>query len=103
MKAQPHGQPERNLIALRKENDAFSGGDLVTIPTENDHVLGFIRTHDGQRAVILANFSEHAQTLSPQVLKPHSLHEKNRRYGLSQFSSDTDVVLAPLDFMVFVD
>jgi glycosidase len=93
----------RSLIALRKESDAFSGGELVIIPTENDHVLGFIRRHDGQRAVILANFSEFPQTLSAHSLRPYFLHEKNRRHGLSQFSTDADMILAPLDFVVFVD
>jgi amylosucrase len=47
----------QKLIAVRKANDAFSGGALEVIPTENEHVLGFVRTHGGKRAVVLANFS----------------------------------------------
>jgi glycosidase len=93
----------RNLIALRKEFDAFSGGDLETIQTGNEHVLGFIRKHEDQRAVILANFSEVPQTLAAHILKPHALREKNRRHGLSQGSTEEDMILAPLDFVVFIN
>jgi len=37
----------QKLIALRKENEAFSGNELELIPTENEHVLAFRRTSRG--------------------------------------------------------
>ena len=48
----------QSLIKLRMEKEAFAGSELEILPTENEHVIAFIRTYDGQRAVIFANFSE---------------------------------------------
>jgi len=42
----------QKLIALRKENEAFSGNELELIPTENEHVLAFRRTHASQSIII---------------------------------------------------
>ena len=50
----------KKLIELRKQHKVFAGGELEIIPTENEHVLGFMRIHAGKRAMIFANFSEAA-------------------------------------------
>ncbi len=54
-----------SLIELRKENIAFSHGELRVLQTDNDHVLGFVRSS----AIILANFSEDPQLVPPRVAK----------------------------------
>jgi len=91
----------QNLIALRKENEAFSGGELEIISTQNDHVLGFMRKHAGKRAVIFANFSEYSQTIPARILEGYSTQDKKKLHGISQASLLTEMVLESLDFLVF--
>ena len=90
----------QKLIALRKGHEAFAGGDLEIIPTVNDHVLGFIRNHAGDRAVIFANFSEHPQTITARILDQYPVYNKQRLHGISNVSHQTDLILEPLDFLV---
>ena len=91
----------QRLIALRKENDAFSGGHLQVIQTGSDHVLGYVREHNGKRAVIFANFSELPQTLPAHFLKGFSTDKVYVLHGISQVSLGADMLIAPLDFLVF--
>ena len=44
------GQDDMQISTLRRVIEAL-GGELEIIQTENDHVLGFMRTHADQRAV----------------------------------------------------
>lgn len=48
----------RKLILLRKEESALAGMRMELIPTECPQVLGYLRQHEGNRLVVLANFSE---------------------------------------------
>ena len=89
------------LIGLRKQLDAFSGGDLEIIPTETAHVLGFTRTHAGHRAVLFANFSERPQTIPARVVAQYSVHTKKQLHGVSQYSPQGDMTIEPLDLWVF--
>ena len=91
----------QRLITLRKLNEAFSGGELEIIPTQNEHVLGFMRTHAGKRAVVLANFSESSQTVPSRMFEQYSVLRKKRLHGISKISSKGDIMIAPLDFLVF--
>lgn len=91
----------QRLIALRKEHDAFSGGHLQVIQTGSDHVLGYVREHNGKRAVIFANFSEVPQTLPAHFLKGFSTDKIYVLHGISQVSLGADMLIAPLDFLVF--
>jgi hypothetical protein len=53
---------------MRKEHPVFAGGGMEVIPTENVHVLGYARLHNGERAVVFANFSENEQPVSARVI-----------------------------------
>ena len=90
----------QKLIALRKENHAFSGGVLEIIPTDNDHVLGYVRTHAGSQVTILANFSEHPQTIPARVLDQYSIREKKILHKVGDPFTPSGYSLAPLEFMV---
>ena len=90
----------QNLIALRKGNEAFSGGELEIIPTENEHVLGFERKHAGQRAIVLANFSEQPQMIRTRILEQYNVLHKDILHGASHISIQADTTLEPLDFLV---
>ena len=86
----------QTLITLRKELEAFSGGELEIIPTMNEHVLAFTRSHAGHRAVIFANFSEYPQTIPTHIFEQYAVHTKKHLHGISQGS-----IIEPLDFLVF--
>lgn len=98
------GRVYRNLqalIRLRKGHDAFSGGRLEIVETENQHVLGFERVHDGDRAVVFANFSEHEQVIPARILQQYHCQAAQVAYGISQPILQQDLILAPLELMVF--
>jgi len=89
------------LIELRKQHEAFAGGELEVIPTENEHILGFMRTYANKRAVIFANFSEESQTIPTRILEQYSIHGKKRLHGKSKVPPQKDVTMEALDFLVF--
>jgi len=83
------------LLQLRKTFQVFTGGDLTVRDTNHPHVLVFERAGDGQRAVILANFSEQGQVVS------QSLPGGEKIYGLSAWNEVQDgLSIAPLDLLV---
>ncbi|MBX0329259.1 alpha-glucosidase C-terminal domain-containing protein [Oscillochloris sp. ZM17-4] len=61
------------LIALRKGQPALAGGDLSVIDTGSPHLLGYIRQHEGQRLLLVANFSEYPQSLSANRLRLYGM------------------------------
>ena len=88
----------RRLIEMRKTNTAFTGQEMQVIDTGNSNILGFVRSHIGQRVIIMANFSEREQVVPANLL---------RLYGLGYMFVDLlsgdklaaqDITLAPLDF-----
>ena len=90
----------QKLIALRKAHEAFSRGELEIIPTENKHVLGFMRIHAGQRAIIFANFSENSQIIPARIFAQYSVQSKKQLHGVSQGLSQGEITIEPLDFLV---
>lgn len=90
----------RELITLRKANEVFSGNELEIIPTENDHVLGFIRRYRGKRTVIFANFAESAQRIPSRVFEQYSINTKKIIHGSSRITPGNETTLEPLDFLV---
>jgi len=57
------------LSQIRKNNQAFHECTTEFIDTQNPHVFGYFRTHDGQSLLCLANFSEHPQDLPATRLR----------------------------------
>ncbi len=53
----------QRLIALRKQQPALAGQAMQLISTANPHILGFVRSCEGHRLVVLANFSEEPQQM----------------------------------------
>lgn len=92
----------QTLIRLRKSLDVFSGGGLEIMPTDNPHVLGFIRRNHGKRAAVLINFSESEQYLAARLLEQYNfLHAKHCLHGISDLNPQGGLVsLAPLDIVV---
>ncbi len=92
----------QKLIELRKQHDAFSGGVLEIIPTENDHVLGFVRTHGAESALVFANFSETPQTIASRVLENYHLEEETMVPGTGNSLHGQNIQINPLEFLVFI-
>jgi maltose alpha-D-glucosyltransferase/alpha-amylase len=54
----------KRLIGLRKEHPAFSRGSLEFLHPENRRVLAFVRSHDDETILVVANLSRFAQHAS---------------------------------------
>jgi amylosucrase len=63
----------QKLIAKRKELKAFTGDELDLIRTENPHLIGYIRSHFGNRILVIANFSENEQQVDGNLLRTRGL------------------------------
>ena len=59
----------QKFIQLRKKLPALAGQDMTLVPTANEHVLSYLRTYDGHRLIILANFSEQPQKINGNILR----------------------------------
>jgi amylosucrase len=94
-------QSLKEVIALRKEHPVFAGGEMEVISTENAHVLGYARLHNGDRVVVFANFSDSEQPVSARVIEQNNLAGKSRLFGGSDISAMGAFLLKPLEFVVF--
>ena len=68
----------RQLIQLRQTHPIFSGQMIQMIDTNSPHVLGYVRFHESQRLLVLANFSDHEQQLDMNLLRLYGLSYKFR-------------------------
>jgi maltose alpha-D-glucosyltransferase/alpha-amylase len=95
----------KRLIALRKRHHAFGRGSLEFLYPDNRKVLAFLREHEDERILVVANLSRRAQYveldlqrlegLVPEELLGHSEFPPvpgDRRYPLA---------LGPHDFYLF--
>lgn len=57
------------MIGLRKKLPALAGLQMELMPTQNTHVLGYTRIHEGSRLIVLANFSDQPQTIAGNLLR----------------------------------
>ncbi|MEM1228664.1 MAG: alpha-glucosidase C-terminal domain-containing protein, partial [Planctomycetota bacterium] len=67
-----HGRIFRSLqrlIEIRKSTPAFAGLDMELVPTIAPSMLGYVRQFEGQRVVVLSNFSEAAVTVDSNVVR----------------------------------
>ena len=51
----------RNALAVRRQSDALTGGDIEFLTHRNRHVLAFLRRSDDEDVLVVANLSRHAQ------------------------------------------
>jgi maltose alpha-D-glucosyltransferase/alpha-amylase len=51
----------RRLIALRRRHPAFGRGAMRFVESDNRKVIAFIREHEGQRILVVANLSRYVQ------------------------------------------
>ncbi|HEY7024650.1 MAG TPA: maltose alpha-D-glucosyltransferase [Candidatus Limnocylindrales bacterium] len=51
----------KRLIALRKEHPAFGRGSLTFLHPDNRRIVAFVREHNGERILVVANMSRFVQ------------------------------------------
>lgn len=69
-------QSLRKLIHLRQTHPIFSGQLIQVIDTNSPHVLGYVRFHESQHLLALANFSDQEQQLDVNLLRLYGLSYK---------------------------
>lgn len=63
----------QQLITIRKATPGFGGNHMTVISMGSDQIFAFIRTHERQRILVLANFTEQEQRLQPNELRLYGL------------------------------
>jgi len=94
-------QHMRELIELRKSLSGLAGGKLEVIDTRNGSVLGFVRLNQGERLLILANFSEREHAIPERVVQENMLDQKSVLFGKPEFSENGTLWLPPYACVVF--
>lgn len=82
----------KRLIELRKKSAIFGEGKMEIIDTSNDHVLAYMRVHDGQHVLVFANFSEEKQTIPANLVRLYGLS-----YAFKELTSGKDLPLKDLE------
>jgi maltose alpha-D-glucosyltransferase / alpha-amylase len=57
----------RRIIDLRKRHPVFGRGSLEMLAPENRHVIAFLREHEGQTILVVANLSRFAQPVRVEL------------------------------------
>lgn len=81
----------KNLINIRKNTSAFNGSEMQVIDSGNVHVLGYVRTYENERALVLANFSEDTQIINGNLLRLYGMS-----YEFNDLLSDKNVIAQEL-------
>ena len=90
----------QRMIQLRKELPALADQKMELVATDNPHVLGYIRSHDGNRLLVLANFSDQPQSVAGNRLRTAGLGRFFQdRIGNATVATSTDVALEPYGFL----
>ena len=88
------------LIALRQQTPALAGAEMTVIDAGNPHVLAFVRHHQGERVLVLANFSESGQTVAANIVRTHGLaYEFVDLVANRPLSLGAELVLEPYGFV----
>jgi amylosucrase len=88
----------KELIDLRKQTPPFSSNELISILTENPHVLGYLKSMKNQRILVFANFSERNQRVTANQLRLYGLSYRFHDLLRNQFLDLQDLVLEPYGF-----
>ncbi len=63
----------QRLVAMRKKYPVFSGGEFQWLDVNHPAVFAFLRVNQGERVLVLANFSESEQLISSNLLRLYGL------------------------------
>ncbi len=85
----------RQLAAIRQEETVLTEGDFSELMKESNEVFAYARSKGDQKAVILANFSDHEVTVDPDLIK-------NMQVKISSVKDHAEGVLAPLETVLYI-
>jgi amylosucrase len=90
----------QRMIQLRKELPALADLQMELVATDNPHVLGYVRMHEGNRLLVLANFSEEPQAVAGNRLRTAGLGRffQDRISGTT-IATSTDIELDTYGFL----
>ena len=63
----------KRLVEARKSHPVFGGGELQVVDAGSASVFAFLRSREGERALVLANFNEEAQVVPGNFLRLYGL------------------------------
>ena len=90
----------QRMIQLRKELPALADQQMELVATDNPHVLGYVRSHEANRLLVLANFSDEPQTVAGNRLRTAGLGRFFQdRITSTTVATSADIVLAPYGFL----
>jgi amylosucrase len=90
----------RQLINLRQRCAALSAGKMDVIDTGNEHAFGFVRVHGSERVAVLANFSEHPQTIPTHPLRIQGFGQALIDLISEAWIQGTEITLGPYQLMM---
>jgi glycosidase len=88
----------KRMIDVRKANPLLSSGVTIFFPTQNEHVLAYIRS---KSILCLCNFSEHGQSVSRDVIGAYAFLE-NTVYDLlneAEIELKQEIMLEPYQYL----
>ena len=94
-------QSMQHLISLRKSLPALAGQNMELFQTGDDRVLGYVRQSDGNRIVVVANFSEESQVVDANRIRTAGLGRffEEKISGTRTIDTSVDITLAPYEFL----
>ncbi|MEM1158885.1 MAG: alpha-amylase family glycosyl hydrolase [Verrucomicrobiota bacterium] len=89
----------QEIFLTRQKLAAFTGNTTKLLHTGNEHVLGYLRSHDSNHVLVLANFSEASQIVDTTTfydgILPHFLKDV---FGGELMSLYDPLEVSPYDF-----
>jgi maltose alpha-D-glucosyltransferase / alpha-amylase len=94
----------KHVISMRKRLNIFGRGDIKFVDTSNAKVLAFVRTHEKQRIIVVANLSQFSQaaTLNLSDCKDCDITEvfsQNRFMSVTE--GDYPITIGPYGYFWF--
>ncbi len=90
----------QKMIAVRKSLPALAGQEMELVQTSNQHLLSFVRLYESYRLIVIANFSEQAQTLEGNRLRTVGMGRFfDDAITDRQFATSETIALAPYEIL----
>ncbi len=79
----------KNIIAIRKRLKAFSHGKIEFLDSLNSKVLSFVRSHEGESILVLANLSKYSQAVELDLkrfkgIRPVEIFSQNKFFEVEE-------------------
>jgi len=91
-----------HMVRVRQNQPAFGAGELEVLSLSSPHILGYVRQNTAGRVLVLANFSEHLQTLTRNELRMYGLGYQFKDLVSEQdISAVQDLAILPYQVLGF--